>query len=513
MTDERQEYYSLKRLRSNTYIFAIGKVLNASLSFSILVLIASYLSKPEFAVYAWLVAFTEFTVNISRFGINHLVMRYAPELRARHNLRALFKLVMLSTLSRVVVMLLFGVLYYAFSHILLSWLGKSDWLPAFELYLLVIVPFGLMVFLRDTVFQSLLQQGPSQINTTVRHLTFLLGLSILLYGSGFTLIEVIYVDIAATAVATLVASIQGWRMMRALPYDQIPSTAEVPRGSTMLKFAANSYASELLRMLGSGYALMTVAPQMLSVAALAPFGFCLTLFGQIYRFLPAHLFSGLYRPKLIATYTAGRNFAKLNSQIIMILKISNYTLAAGTAIFAVYGAQMLDLMSGGKYGSEYLLMLGFFVLMFIDNHRLVLADLCATVEKADLLRHASFANLSIIPVAALLVSFGLSYYGLVAAIIIGEGIFVATIIVMLKRQGFDLRLDSLGQLRIAAAASIATVTGFLLQAQLSDGVIWMIVGAAVIGLVFVGAARVLRPLNDRERGAIERLVGRKVYVV
>jgi O-antigen/teichoic acid export membrane protein len=515
LASDEQEYYSLKRLRSSTMIFAIGKIVNAVLALTILVLLASNLTRGDFAVYAWLVAFTEFTVNISRFGINHVVLRYAPELRAGHHLRALSRLLLLSTVSRIVIMTLFGLFYYGASHGVLSLVGKTDWLPAFELYIAVIIPFGLMVFLRDTVFQSLLRQGLSQANMTIRHTVFLLGLAVfLLSATDLTVMEVIAVEIAATMVATLIALIQGWRIVKGLPEDQAAAGGSVPGWRTMMRFAANTYASELLRMLGSNHALMTVAPQMLTVAALAPFGFCLTLFGQIYRFLPAQLFSGLFRPKLIAEYTKSRSFERLNRHIVMILKISNYVLAGGLAIFIVYGAAILDLMSDGKYGDEYLLMVAFFMLMFIDNHRLVLSELCSTIEKTDILRNVSLANLLIIPIAVLLVSFGFSYYGLVLAIIMGEGLFVSAIIASLWRQGFALRLDVMGQLRIIAAAAIAGVAGYLYKTSVADdGFVLMVLGMAIIGLSFVAAARLLRPINDGERDAIERLAGRKLYVV
>jgi O-antigen/teichoic acid export membrane protein len=496
-------------------IFAVGKITNAALSLTILVLLASNLTKSDFAIYAWLVAFTEFTVNISRFGINHVVLRYAPELRAGHHLKALAQLLLLSTCSRVVIMTLFGLVYYVASHGILSLVGKTEWLPAFELYIAVIVPFGLMVFLRDTVFQSLLRQGLSQGNMTIRHGVVLIGLAVfLLSATDLTVMQVIAVEIVATLIATLIALVQGWRIVRSLPRDQAAAKGSVPGVGAMMRFAANTYASELLRMLGSNHALMTVAPQLLTVAALAPFGFCLTLFGQIYRFLPAQLFSGLFRPKLIAEYTKSRSFTRLNRHIVMILKISNYALLGGLAIFVVYGAAILDLMSGGKYGDEYLLMVAFFGLMFIDNHRLVLSELCSTIEKADLLRNVSLANLSIIPIAVLLVSLGFSYYGLVFAIILGEGLFVSAIIASLWRQGFALSLDVMGQLRIVAAAAIAGFLGFVFKTKVGDdSLVLLLPGIAVIGLSFIGAARLLRPLNDGERDTIERLAGRKLYVV
>ena len=171
-------------------------------------------------------------------------------------------------------------------------------------------------------------------------------------------------------------------------------------------------------------------------------------------------------------------------------------------------------MSGGKYGDEYHLMVAFFGLMFIDNHRLVLSELCSTIEKADLLRNVSLANLSIIPIAVLLVSLGFSYYGLVFAIILGEGLFVSAIIASLWRQGFALSLDVMGQLRIVAAAAIAGFLGFVFKTKVGDdSLVLLLPGIAVIGLSFIGAARLLRPLNDGERDTIERLAGRKLYVV
>jgi hypothetical protein len=126
----------------------------------------------------------------------------------------------------------------------------------------------------------------------------------------------------------------------------------------------------------------------------------------------------------------------------------------------------------------------------------------------------SLANLLIIPIAIFLVWLGLSYYGLVLAIIIGEGLFVSAIIASLWRQGYALDLDVMGQLRIITAAGIAGGIGFLFKTTLGgDGFIPMLLGMAVIGLAFIATARLLRPLNEAERATIERLAGRKLYVV
>ncbi len=346
---DQAEYYSIHRLRWNTLVFTGGKGINATLSLSIFALIASTLSKADFAIYAWLLAFVELSTNLSRFGINWAVDRYVPQLRSTLNSFALRRFILIMTGLRLGAVLLVAGVFFWWGGWLLGLSGKEDWIPAFDQYVVILIPFALMTFFRDVLFQSLLQQAHSQGNTTLRHLTLLAVLAgVLLLSDSFTLYHVIYADIAATVFAALFATFQLWHMLRRLPYDTAPTTTTLPSWRAISKFAANSYANEVLRMSGSGYAVMTAAPHLLTTIALAPYGFCQTLFSQLNRFLPAHLFSGLYRPRLIAQYTKTGSFEALNWQLIVILKVSNYILAAGIAVFAVYGGEILGLLSGGK---------------------------------------------------------------------------------------------------------------------------------------------------------------------
>ncbi|MDH3663286.1 MAG: oligosaccharide flippase family protein, partial [Alphaproteobacteria bacterium] len=170
---DQAEYYSISRLRWNTLVFTGGKGINAALSLSIFALIASSLSKADFAVYAWLIAFVELSNNLSRFGINWAVDRYVPQLRSTSNSMALRRFLLIMTGLRLgLVLLMAGVVFWG-GEALLSLSGKEDWIPTFNRYVIIIIPFALMTFFRDVVFQSLLQQAHSQGNTTIRHLIFL----------------------------------------------------------------------------------------------------------------------------------------------------------------------------------------------------------------------------------------------------------------------------------------------------------------------------------------------------
>lgn len=510
----KTEYYSVKRLRWNTLVFAGGKGVNAMLSLCIFYLIAANLTKSDFAIYAWLIAFVELSTNISRFGINWAVDRYVPELRSSLNSIALRRFILIMTGLRALIIVLLAIVFYMAGQMLLSLGGKEDWLPAFDLYMVLLIPFAIMVFFRDVVFQSLLQQAHSQANTSIRHLIFLGLLCFFIFNRPeLTLLNVIYGEIAATFAAVLAALIQAGILLYQLPYGSKPLSASTLHWGSVLRFAANSYANEVLRMSGSGYAVMSMAPQLLATAALAPYGFCQTLFAQLNRFLPAHLFSGLYRPKLVAEYAKTKSFQGLNRQLIMILKISNYILAVSIAVFSVYGGQLLDWLSKGKYSDAHGLMLLFVVLMLVDNHRQVLMALCNTIERVDILRRASLMMTLVVPLAIALVWAGLGVYGLALSLILPEIVCVAAIVYQLRRAGYDLKFDGLGQARIGASALVATIFGLIAKPYFPQAFGWEILGMALTGLVFVIVARLLRPMTEQERASIERLIGRKVYLL
>ena len=511
---EKGEYYSIKRLRWNTLIFTGGKGFNAVLSLGIFSLIAANLSKPDFAVYAWLLAFIELSTNVSRFGINWAVDRYVPELRSSLNSKALRRFIVIMTGLRVLIIIALGIAFYSLGQQILSLGGKENWLPAFDLYITILIPFAITVFFRDVVFQSLLQQAHSQATTSLRHLIFL---AILFYflaqPENLTLFQVIYCDIAATCVAAVAALGQTVFLLRQLPYDTAPASPVTLTWRAVVKFAANSYANEVLRMSGSGYAVMSAAPQLLTTAALAPYGFCQTLFTQLNRFLPAHLFSGLYRPRLVSQYTKTGDFSALNRQVNLILKISNYILAMCIAVFFVYGDIALDLVSQGKYVEAHGLMMLFWVLMLLDNQRQALLALANTIERVDFLRRASLLMPLVIPLAIVLVFAGLDSYGLALALILPEIAGLGLIIYQIRRAGYDFTFDIQGQARIVITMLIAILAGLVARHYLPDGLLWSLAGSALIGAAFVACARLLRPMTESDRDSIERLVGRKIHLI
>ena len=181
-----------------------------------------------------------------RFGINWAVDRYVPELRSSLNSFALRRFILIMMGLRILIIIALAGVFYAGGKMLLEMGGKEDWLPAFDLYITILIPFALLVFIRDALFQSLLKQAYSQGTMTLRHLVFIGLLLYFLFGASSTLTvtQVIYCDIAATVVAVTAALIQTGVLIHRFPYGVTPRAASPLRWRAVLRFAANSYANE-----------------------------------------------------------------------------------------------------------------------------------------------------------------------------------------------------------------------------------------------------------------------------
>jgi hypothetical protein len=117
----------------------------------------------------------------------------------------------------------------------------------------------------------------------------------------------------------------------------------------LLGFALNNYAQDVLAQTGSGPLMTMLASRLVGVPALAAFGLAQNLTGYVDRFLPAQLFLGLLRPRVIAAYADDRNFGELRRRTALILKVSSCVLAAVTAVIVAVARPALRLLANGQY--------------------------------------------------------------------------------------------------------------------------------------------------------------------
>ncbi|MEM7042944.1 MAG: hypothetical protein AAF543_09050, partial [Pseudomonadota bacterium] len=99
------------------------------------------------------------------------------------------------------------------------------------------------------------------------------------------------------------------------------------------------------------------------------------------------------------------------------------------------------------------------------------------------------------------------------ALITADLLCVGAIVYQLRSNGYELEVDLLGQARIAGSALITLAIGMLIHSSHPDTWFWNIIGMGLTGLTFIVVARILRPMVAHEREMIERMAGRRIFVI
>lgn len=505
------EYYSTRRLRSTGFFFLVGKIVSAPLNILILYILASRLSESIFAVYVWLLAFGEFLLSFSYFGLNWIAVNYIPQLRARSGGSPLRRLIVVLGSLRVGSVAVLLAICWLGAPPVAAGLGQARWLPAFDLFLVVLLVEAAVRFGQDCVLGPLWKQRAALVQVLVRHLAFLTGLLVALHALDDLSIEaVIAALLSATLLALVLASVHFVLVLRELAERTGEGGAPLPGWPALARFAGNNYAQDVIRHSAGGPLLTMLVAPLIGPAALATFGFARSLAQHVARMLPSQLFMGLLRPKLIAGYTADGSFGSLNRQVVLVLKISNCVFGASLAAMVAYGEPILGYLSGGRYGVAHGVLLLLMLRLAVVNTQSLLAVVVNAIGRSEFLRRAAPALLVVLPLAAALAWLGMGAYGLAVAMLGGEALFVFLILRQLRRVGHDFAFDRAGHARIGGAFLAACLTGLLLAGVLPARPDADLVGVAGTLLAFLAALRALRPFDQSERQAIARLLGRRL---
>lgn len=505
-------YYSTARLRQGATWFMIGKAVTAPLSILVPIVLASLLVEADFAMFVWLIAFGQFAHRVSYFGVNWVAFHYMPVFRVAEDGTALRRFMLGVTAIQAGLVGAMLVVCYLLAPALFSALDQEGRLALFQIYLAVVFADLSAGFLRNGIFEPLLRQGMAQLNLLIQHATFLGGIIALqlTQTDGLTIEPVVLVNLGATWLAYLVALGQLYRLLPKPSGTPPADRSTLPGAARMLRFAGDNYAHDLVRMPGSPQVVVMVGAAVVSVSAFAAFGFARTLALHIQRALPAQLFIGLLRPKIVASYAADKRTDQLNRRIVLISKVSNCLLAPLVAVFVVYGEAIFDLLSSGRYGHGSGPFIVLLLWLTILNFERILVVMVNVLGQSQILRRAAPAALLVVPLALLLVYLGAGSYGLAFGLVAGHLTFVWLVLRQLRSDGHALDFDLAGHGRIVAAALLALPCGFLPAllplAELSATGL----GVAAILVGFVLAMQLTRPFSGAERNALESLLGRRL---
>jgi len=496
------ERYGAARVHASIAHFLLGKAVSSLAGFITIILLVKALPVSEFAAYSVLVSLEDVVTALSGLGLTHAILRYVPELYAQKYRIALRRFVIAAGLSRVTVLVFVGMLAYALSGSIAGSAGLANAVHAYQVFLLLVV-LRLSSHFVAQVLESALHQASAQAGYSAAAVGRLGGLLFLMSsGHGVVLVQVIWMEAAAETAGLAVMLAGLARMLVAQGLDAAPAgDAAWGRANLrrILRFALSGYVQHLSitlyatpnRMVGGHY---------LAPPAMAAYGFCLSLFDYVRRYLPAQLLMGVIRPVIVARYTQTRDFPGAVHTSNLVLKVNAMLIGLVLAYIPVAGEDTVLLLTGGKFGhGTTLLLLALGVFLLMETQRQQLEVLAQAVEQYHLLIPANLLlSASLLP--AILAVPALGAVALPLSNMAGLLLANNWVISRLRRKGYAFQHPWEGLSRIAAVAAAAAGAGlsvlYLTQAWWAGG---MTVSLAYCALLLTLCRKDIQELHRMAR--------------
>ena len=375
--------FSGERLKRGLMHFVLGKGVSAIAGMLAMMLVIRELTIESFAAYSVLVALVEMLTTISGLGLVHVLLRYVPELYNKHFQTSLRQLILGSLSLRSGVLLLASLAAYALADQFAPLVGLGAAIVAYKVFLLVVILRSTTHFLSQ-ILESTLHQGTVQLGFTSATIVRLVGMLYLLNIGHVQLIDVIWVEVISDAlsfVIMLYGVINLARDHSAENKNDDGSWLNVNL-KPIAKFALAGYLQHLAITPYGGHTNRLVGGGMLSIGAMAAYGFAQSLYEYVKRYMPAQLLVGLIRPVVIARYSESRDFSVAAGLCSSVLQINILIIMGMYAMLVVGGGEALLAISAGKYGAETMLILSIlFMVLLLETQRQQLELLVQTVER------------------------------------------------------------------------------------------------------------------------------------
>lgn len=493
--------------------FLTGRVIQGTLSFAVMILLARTMPVVEYAYYVAATAAATLLGSLSKFGLDRVITRYLPEGRTQAavaDLRAFLRRMRgLRLLAVGILALVLGGLW--------PWLAPWMKLAPDTGMLAAVAGFALShaftAFQRINLQSLMLQRGLRQATTVLWSLR-LAGVVVLAVAVGrIDVKQALWIATVSECVGLLWMARVERELMAQLARQQAGGPVAVAwpaNWPAIRRFALQNYASQLAGLPSQGPMLRVIGAVFLPPHVLAAYGFFQALAENLRAYLPVQLMRTLFEPVALGRYAQDRDFGKLNAMVSTILKLNLMILLPFGAWFMVGGEGVVRLLTGGKY-IEYSWILAASVLpIAVTSHWALLVIVANAVGASGRLVWGSLAG-SIMVVLVLMAS--LPMWGvaslIVAAVVAGA---LANLIVIrgIRRLGFAYGVDWGSLVRMAALAGLAGAVSWgavngIGQAQTLVGT--LISALLTFGVFFLAHLK-WKAFSDMEREFLEKLTGR-----
>ncbi|MDP1788084.1 lipopolysaccharide biosynthesis protein [Nitrosomonas sp.] len=502
--------YSSAILKRGAVHFLVGKAASALLSLITLLWLVRLLAVEEYGAYVVLIAGMEITLAITSLGSPWVAARYLPEFRLYSSgkmlIQFVWQLIALNTLFLVIgaLLLLMAIPW------LLEFLDLAQYTDAARLYLLVLIIEGSVRRIRENILGTLLQQKQAQISLVTRNLALLLLLGIASNDGAVNLHFVVLAEFVASAVGGVLA-LHGLIQYMLKHCDLLGSDSWLPpKWSKMCGIACQMYFNQLVSLIYSPQVFVFLIQRYLGAEATALFGFLRSLYVQIASYLPATLLFSLIRPKLIASYVGTGGMAELSNNANLVGKLSLFVLMPVLIFTWIAGTELLDLLSGGKFGQVNNYLAGLLLALIPLSQYQILTTVAVACDRSHLCFLGASLGMLSLPAAYWLLESGYGVWSIIIAIVMSQALCNAMIIFSLTRATTYMP-DTFGFFKLVIAALIS----FILTQQLMmevHGWLGLLIIAVSVVIFYLLSAYFIRPFRTEERTRINRVLNREIFV-
>jgi O-antigen/teichoic acid export membrane protein len=500
--------YGKEAVRASLLHFFFGKALNAVVSLLTLIALARWLAPDTYGVYIAFLALQASLLALSSLGIDATTERFMPELRTRHADSELLGFVMASISARLASLVVLALIAWFAAQPITALVGLEQHVDIFRLWVGVVVLSGMLAF-SVVLLEAMLHQRQSQRCMSVYVVAKLLLLGLVYQYLQLDLRALVHIELIATGIAALVGC---WLLIRRFSAAGLRSGWQVMVNNRqrMRRFAFFNYVAQVVFQLFSVEMMKLLVTRLLGVLQSARYGFAYSLAETVQRYLPAVLLLRLIKPVFVSRYTKTGDFAQLNEMARIILKLNLLLLAPMIAFAAVFGGDLLSLLSKGKYADAHWILVSVLGLLVLTSHQLVLSLLASTLEKNAMQLYAGIASTIAFPCALLLVPV-IGPLGAVAASAVSGVVYNIFATVYLRRAGFDYRPDLRGVTVFLAAGAVLYGLALYLSGVLA-GLAGLAIALLVGSLVYLAIVRMLSAFSHEERELLNSILPKRIFV-
>lgn len=474
----------------------IMRPISAIAGLLILIMLSRVLSSTDYGNFFAFWAIVEILILASNLGLIHAVYRYVSATEQTDGVILTTGPVWHLVWWRFCTLAFTGFVFMLIPDSIASLSKVSIFSGQILLCLIAIVFFEGIARFFESIFDSMLCQGRSQISLVSRTFFRLIGYLIFLSLGSMDLLHVLYADVVATALGALIAVYMLWSVSRKSKLSGRQAQKENIGFGRMTRFAMPAFTAQVLTLVYGPDALKLILSNTSGTAELALFGFAYSLAAVVQRYIPANLLAGVFRPIFVAA-SKKHNAEKVLSELLSISIKLNWMVILPIFCFLFFGGTpLLEMLSGDNYSDAgnviAIIMLG---LLAIAMH-LTFAMYCLARETSLPILYATIAGTLGLPLGVML---GENYgaIGVAAAFGVSELIWSITCFAFLRYYANNaLTLDWLGLSKLLCGTLFVVVLCSLLKSFWSN---WWPAYTILAPLLFIIVIYLSRVFSEQEQ--------------